>query len=242
MAFIGGKVFGIPSIISAVAEVVSTGSSSQELADRVKKSVDCIQDTIRIFGAQSVAIAFNGGKDACVLLYLLVVAVDTLQVQDALGKDIKIVYFEDDAEFPEMKSFLEYTRRTLNIDCYSVKSTCKDGMVDLVASGLRAILLGTRRGDPHTDGAEHFIPSTQDYPPFMRVNPILEWRYDEVWEFLRHCQLPYCSLYDEGYTSLGNSTNSVKNPSLRLEDGSYRPAYTLEDTSLERKSRTVAPI
>jgi len=53
--------------------------------------------------------------------------------------------------------------------------------------------------------------------------------------------LPYLSLYDEGYTSLGEMDNTIKNPYLRYEtqDGKieYAPAYTLKCEEHERESR-----
>ena len=56
-----------------------------------------------------------------------------------------------------------------------------------------------------------FCPSDHGYPPFMRVNPILEWGYGDVWAFLRITGVPYCSLYDRGYTSIGNVHNTQPN-------------------------------
>lgn len=65
-----------------------------------------------------------------------------------------------------------------------------------------------------------------------------------VWEFLRGCDLPYCCLYDQGYTSLGNRRNTVKNDRLKVETAeggaTFLPAYMLgvEDEHLERMNRT----
>ena len=56
--------------------------------------------------------------------------------------------------------------------------------------------------------------------------------------FLRGCSLPYCSLYDEGYTSLGEAKETVKNAALLREDGTYRSAHELHDESLERSNRS----
>lgn len=35
------------------------------------------------------------------------------------------------------------------------------------------------------------------------VNPVIEWTDDDVWDFIRAETIPYCSLYDEGFTRLG---------------------------------------
>ena len=75
----------------------------------------------------------------------------------------------------------------------------------------------------------------------MRINPILNWTYKDVWKFLRVLELPYCVLYDRGYTSLGNKSTTVPNPELKLIDSSgkisYRPAYMLDMDAKERSGR-----
>lgn len=35
------------------------------------------------------------------------------------------------------------------------------------------------------------------------LNPIIDWGEDDVWEFIKRYDLPYCDLYDQGYTRLG---------------------------------------
>ena len=35
------------------------------------------------------------------------------------------------------------------------------------------------------------------------LNPIIDWTDNEVWEFIREYNVPYCKLYDEGFKRLG---------------------------------------
>ncbi|KAI0768239.1 hypothetical protein BD413DRAFT_633896 [Trametes elegans] len=83
---------------------------------------------------------------------------------------------------------------------------------------IEAILIGTRRGDPHGAKLGFRNPTDPGWPRFVRVNPIINWSYADVWAYLKKFDVPYCSLYDEGYTSLGSTYNTFPNPALRVDE------------------------
>ncbi|KAJ5488492.1 FAD synthase [Penicillium diatomitis] len=116
--------------------------------------------------------------------------------------------------------------------------------------GIRAIFVGTRRTDPHGGKLTHFDQTDHGWPDFMRIHPVIDWHYAEIWAFIRHLGLTYCSLYDMGYTSLGGTSDTHPNPRLRKvsETGSlsgghtdaqteYLPAYELTQDLEERLGR-----
>jgi phosphoadenosine phosphosulfate reductase len=56
-----------------------------------------------------------------------------------------------------------------------------------------------------------------DVDGFLRVHPLLYWTWSDVWKYIKKYKLPYLSLYDKGYTSVGcspescTSKNSIEN-------------------------------
>nr|CDI54692.1 adenine nucleotide alpha hydrolases-like protein [Melanopsichium pennsylvanicum 4]SNX85768.1 related to FAD1 \ len=146
---------------------------------------------------------------------------------------------------------------------------------------IKAMFVGTRRDDPHGPQLKPRSWTDKDWPRVERIHPILDWTYQDVWHFLRCPHLgsseqalgttrdelakdwgtagggaqgvPYCLLYDQGYTSLGSTYNTLPNPELEMHTeeqeagqvvvgdgtakGRWRPAYMLKDGSLERAGR-----
>lgn len=199
----------------------------------------------------------------------------------------RAVYFNHPDEFPEVTAFLQQTVEDYDLDMVAFEegvkfatgleilvkknfatSTCDNGSSSDSLTIYNVVLpmafvLGTRESDPNSNGQDHFSPSSHWMPPFMRVNPILNWNYGHVWHFLRLFRLSYCSLYDQGYTSLGTTKDTLPCPALAVNRGDeaalasqgeddngtmpsttstsnlprFWPAYMLRDWDQERAGR-----
>lgn len=57
------------------------------------------------------------------------------------------------------------------------------------------------------------------------VNPIIDWTTDEVWEFIKENELPYCCLYDEGFKRLGCIGCPMGSVETRKRDFERWPKY-----------------
>ena len=52
---------------------------------------------------------------------------------------------------------------------------------------LEAIFVGTRRTDPHGELLTHFDMTDDGWPKFMRVHPVIDWKYGEYSLLLGLC-------------------------------------------------------
>ena len=59
---------------------------------------------------------------------------------------------------------------------------------------IRAIFVGTRRTDPHGGQLRALEPTDGGWPAFMRVHPVIEWRYADIWAVSLLAALYFASL------------------------------------------------
>jgi phosphoadenosine phosphosulfate reductase len=68
---------------------------------------------------------------------------------------------------------------------------------------LDAWITGLRRDQWATRTNIRKVEIDHDHGAIVKLNPLAEWTEDEVWEYARERELPYNTLYDRGYTSIG---------------------------------------
>ncbi|VDM07665.1 unnamed protein product [Wuchereria bancrofti] len=198
--------------------------------DRLDDAMSCIDKIISLNLLDEIAIAFNGGKDCTLVLHLLRVAIDKKYGPGQTILGVHIVY---------------------NIIVLEASGPIREGLVQLknMRPKLECIFMGCRATDPSVSSMKSKCQFTDDnWPRYLRliafrVCPILDWSYDDVWRALRGICMPYCPLYDLGYTSLGGRGTTRKNDALKIvgDDGSiigYKPAYMLKTGTLERTGRS----
>jgi FAD synthetase len=233
-----------------------TSCTDSYVAGPIEVALNSLDHAFRLYGPESVICSFNGGKDAVVILHLVRAAYAHFcseQKKEMRLVRPRVVYWDHKDEFPEITSFLQGTVKAYDLDMISFQEDVKfsQGLKLLVQNNIpadsqivfpMAFVLGTRMTDPNAGNQGHFAPSSHFMPPFMRVNPVLDWTYGNIWHFLRVFQLPYCSLYDGGYTSLGTTKDTLPCPGLAVVGNSdsipkYWPAYMLRDWDQERAGR-----
>ncbi|HEX4989589.1 MAG TPA: phosphoadenylyl-sulfate reductase [Candidatus Binatia bacterium] len=77
---------------------------------------------------------------------------------------------------------------------------------------LDAWMTGLRREQAVTRVDIRKVELDKDHGDIVKVNPLVDWSYDDVWEYIRKNNLPYNRLHKQGYPSIGCApcTRAVK--------------------------------
>jgi FAD synthetase len=153
---------------------------------------------------------------------------------------LSAVYVHSTQTFAEVDDFVDNCSETYGLQITKYPFPLKEAFSKYLEKEphVKAIFVGIRRSDPYGDQLKYQQQTDHGWPDFVRIHPVLEWHYAEIWEFLRTLSVPYCHLYDMGYTSLGGTNNTVRNPLLANKDGTFQPAYELVGDDNERLGRT----
>ena len=207
----------------------------------------------------ALSLSYNGGKDCLVLLVLYLSALHSYSINRPSSKSsecpsvsstnspkrplpetLQSVYIIPSDPFPEVDTFVAHSSKEYHLSLTRSTAPMKEAFSTYLASApsVRAIFVGTRRTDPHGGSLTFFDQTDRGWPAFMRVHPVIDWHYAEVWAFIRELDVEYCPLYDQGYTSLGGTRDTLPNPALKERGGDgHRPAYELVEDEEERLGR-----
>lgn len=197
-----------------------------DLEKKITKSKKIISRALEKFEKDKIVIAWTGGKDSTVVLHL---------VKEICGGKIPLkVFFNDSSlEFPEVLEFVKRISDEWSLDLIWMKHAkddleklrrtpnarlAREAKIRAIKRGIRehkieAYIVGIRHDEHQARAKEVPFSERRDH---TRVHPILHFTEDDIWEYIKRFKVPYVSLYDKGYRSLGEA------PFTRPVDGRGR--------------------
>lgn len=151
---------------------------------------------------------------------------ETYDCMDAIGEryGVKIEVF-----FPKAGAVENLVRENgVNLFYDSVelrKSCCAVRKVEPLTralEGLDAWMTGLRREQAVTRADVHKVELDRDHGDIVKINPLVDWSHEEVWDYIRNHNVPYNRLHQHGYPSIGCApcTRAVK-PGEELRAGRW---------------------
>ena len=171
----------------------------------------------------NVALAFSGQMEDVVLLDIMhrvapgrvrAFMIDTGRLPEEIYELVEEVrrryrvdlevYYPDNAKVEEMVRLygpnLFYGGPQYRLLCCRVR---KVDVLKRVLSGLDAWITGLRRDQFPTRAITRKVQIDHDNFGILKLAPICDWTFEDVANYVRERGLPYCRLYDQGYTSIG---------------------------------------
>lgn len=141
---------------------------------------------------------------------------ETFELMDEIRRKYGILiesYFPDFEKVEELerkKGFYSFRESVENrIECCGIRK------VEPLKRALKhatAWVTGLRREQSITRKAVSKIEIDDIQNKILKINPLMDWKENDVWSYIKHNKVPYNKLYDQGYRSIGCApcTRTVK--------------------------------
>ena len=193
-------------------------------------------------------VAFSGGKDSCVILDLAKRAgvkfdahinLTTVDPPEVI-RFVRQQYPEVKIEKPEMsmKKLIEQKgilpTRLARYCCAEFKERGGTG---------RFVVTGVRHAESVRRSKRKLIEPCRQPNGKQFIHPIIDWSDDEVWEYIKTYNVPYCSLYDEGFKRIGCvccpfSSEKKKRQDIKRWQNIYKNQWRAgAELAMERRKR-----
>lgn len=159
-------------------------------------------------------VTFTGGKDSTVLLHLVKTVV-------GIQSRVNILHINTTVKFPEIMNFIDKMVKLYNLNLYRYTNTealsrglkiaknvtecCGELKINALKQAIEKfkieVLFVGIRWDEQVARYEERIYIRKDN--HLRVHPITPFTEKDIWDYIKMFNIPYCSLYAQGYRSIG---------------------------------------
>jgi phosphoadenosine phosphosulfate reductase len=171
-------------------------------------------------------LCFSGGKNSLVLLHL---------VQQLAPGSVTIIHVDTGAEFPAVRSYIQKMKKlwklNLIIEISGVnkgkgenkEACCTQYLFTPLKNIIKSrkfdgVLIGETSGS--TMDISNFLVSDEN-SAIALAQPLISFTSHDIWEYIRSHNLPFCSLYENGFSKIDCEPCSFLDTSPGNESASH---------------------
>ena len=229
-----------------------------DLEQKIEQSNKIIEEALSKFSSTQLYLAWTGGKDSTVMLWLYREVCKKLKIPMP-----KAMFIDEGSVFEEILELVNRIKKEWNVEVTIVKNTdisnkaqnvgdiikvadlnernrreieklgfTEDSFIFepesyvgnhlmktvamnqfLEENGVKALSTAIRWDEQEARIQETYF-SARKSPDHTRVQPILHFKERDIWDTIHNNSIPFCSLYYQGYRSLGAKSSTIKNADI----------------------------